>query len=140
MTGRAFAETVQILNTMIVSSAEQLSSGSSDAGKDGKMKAFSEYIAEEQIRRCRDFAGYEVEFLRKAWEECLKAQKEPVSEVPCSDRVMWRDVMPGELIEHGDRMYIVGEGWKAAEETQSVGDTVGKHWIPIQRAALEREN
>ena len=52
------------------------------------MKTFDEFIYEEQIRRCRSLEKYEVEYLRTAWEACLKANKEPVSEVPCSDRVI----------------------------------------------------
>ena len=48
------------------------------------MKTFDEFIYEEQIRRCRSLEKYEVEYLRTAWEACLKAQKEPVAEVPCS--------------------------------------------------------
>lgn len=91
-----------------------------------------EYYDKSVWNNCSMQEGYMLKCSRYA---SLKSKKDDGSKVPCSDRVMWRDVMPGELIKHGDRMYIVGEGWKTAEETQSVGDTVGKHWIPIQRAA-----
>jgi hypothetical protein len=51
------------------------------------MESFRKFIEKEQTSRCREFDGYEVELLRKAWEECLKEKKEPVAEVPLQHMV-----------------------------------------------------
>ncbi len=52
------------------------------------MKTFEQFIKEEELRTCRSQEQYEIDYFRIAWEACLKANKEPVANVPCSDGVI----------------------------------------------------